>query len=243
MEKTIKRFLVATGLIASAAVALLPLTSYAAQTVTGPIPGISDTGYAHGYACNDNQSGNECARATQNGSTEVVVNVDTVLAIDAFSLTCSGSDDICHEDEAGSKVIQAYPGLVRTGTLTATVRSAKPFTISLSAEEPYLMGYDSEGKNTGVIIPASDVIDGVNNGWGIQKTGETGYTKVTTRPVVFYDSGSSAQDAFADFDFTVGVSANSNIPQGFYSTEVTVTAATKATDQCYNKQQICLKPF
>lgn len=231
MEKTVKKLLVATGLIASAAVALLPLTSYAAQTVTGP-------GYAHGYACDDSQPGNECARTTQQinedgqaGPTVVTVDVKPVLAIDAVSLTCSGANDTCKDVDADSKAIQAFPGMFRKGTLTASVRSAKPFTISLSAEDPYLKNYDESGELVSVIQARNfaDENDKSLSGWGVQKTGEVGYTGLSTQPVVFLTSD-DPQDDFGDFNFSIGVVANDKTPQGLYTTEVTVTAATVGTN-------------
>lgn len=222
MEKTVKKLLVATGLIASAAVALLPLTSYAVTT-----------GANSDYFCDQNaSSSNPCARADQTGgSTKVTVNVDSVLAIDAVSLTCAGDTDTCVDVDADTKAIQAYPGLVRTGTLTTSVRSAKPFTISISAEDPYLKGYDASGDLTGYVIPSSNVIDGDHNGWGIQKSGAADgvYTNVTTQPTVFLTSD-VPQDEFGNFNFKVGVSVKENVPQGIYSTEVTVTAATIGTN-------------
>lgn len=201
MEKTIKKLLVATGLIASAAVALLPLTSYAAQTVSGPL-------YANGYACNDAQPGNECARATNtNGPTTVTVNVKPLLSIDATS---------------GGDVIQAYPDTVRSGKLSAQIRSAVPFTVSLSAEVPYLQ---NEEVNE-YVIPAKSTIEAGKSGWGIKKFGVTdAYTALTTRPEVFYEG--PAQDEPEWIDFEVGVSAGSRLPQGIYSTTVTITAAVK----------------
>lgn len=199
MEKTIKKLLVATGLIASAAVALLPLTSYAAQTVSGPL-------YANGYACNDTQSGNECARDIS-GPTTVTVNVKPLLSIDAAS---------------GGDVIQAYPDTVRSGKLSAQIRSAVPFTVSLSAEVPYLQ---NEEVNE-YVIPAKSTIEAGQSGWGIKKVGVTdAYTAVTTRPEVFYEG--PAQDEPEWIDFEVGVSAGSRLPQGTYSTTVTITAAVK----------------
>lgn len=226
MEGIVKKLLVTTGLIASSAVALLPLTSYA-EPVTNPVD-------PHGvYNCSDEPGGVPCARADQQegGPTLVTVDVKPVLAIDAVSLTCAGESDTCVNvggDESGKniKAIQAYPGMVRTGALTARVRSAKPFTISISAEDPYLKNYDEAGNIAGV-IPSNNLIDGEHNGWGIQKDGA--YAGVTTRPTVFYTSD-VAQDDFANFNFEVGVSANNTIPQGIYETEVTVTAATIATN-------------
>lgn len=246
MEKTVKKLLVATGLVTCAAVALLPLTSYAVEAVPGmgaaaQLPPNSD------YFCDTLQAGeNFCASAItqQNavdadgnptgnaGPTIVTVNVDTVLAIDAVSLTCVGENDTCvntGKDSDGNdvKAIQAYPGMVRTGALTARVRSAKPFTISISAEDPYLKGYDASGDFTGYVIPSSSLVDGAHNGWGIQKDGA--YTGVTSRPTVFLTS-ETPQDEFGNFNFEVGVSATDTIPQGLYSTEVTVTAATIGTN-------------
>lgn len=197
MEKMVKKLLVATGLIASAAVALMPLTSYAAQTVTGPL-------YANGYACNDAQSGNECARANSDDMT-VTVNVKPVLSIDATS---------------GGNLIQVNPDMIGHGTLSAQIRSAMDFTVSLSAEVPYLQN----DENAEYIIPANSTIEVGKSAWGIKKIGETEqYTALTSTPTVFYTG--PAQDEPEWIDFEVGVSAGPKLPQGFYSTTVTITAA------------------
>lgn len=232
MEKTVKKLLVATGLIASAAVALLPLTSYATSHISAP-----GTPYAD-YECHKGADpyaplSTACAYTDQQvgGPTVVTVNVDTVLAIDAVSLTCSGDSDTCVDVDADAKAIQAYPGMVRTGTLTTSIRSAKPFTISISAEDPYLKGYDDSGDFTGFVIPSSNLVDGKSNGWGIQKNGAADgvYSNITAQPTVFLTSD-VPQDEFGDFNFKVGVSVKDNVPQGMYSTEVTITAATIGTN-------------
>lgn len=198
MEKMVKKLLVATGLIASAAVALMPLTSYAAQTVVNQAP------FANGYACNDAQSGNECARA-EDGPTVVTVNVKPVLSIDATS---------------GGHLIQVNPDMIGRGTLSAQIRSAMNFTVSLSAEVPYLQNEE----NSEYIIPANNTIEVGKSAWGIKKIGDTDeYTALTSTPAVFYTG--PAQDNPEWIDFEVGVSAGPKLPQGFYSTTVTITAA------------------
>lgn len=223
MEKTVKKLLVATGLVASAAVAILPLTSYAVS---------SD------YNCDISDT---CARADQNGSTEVTVNIAPLLAIDAVTMNCIEANgdtcvDVATQDSEGNavttKAIQAYPGMVRTGTLTARVRSAKPFTISISAEDPYLKRYDADGELASV-IPSNSTVDGAHSAWGIQKSGAADgvYSGISNQPAVFL-TNNVPQDDFANFDFKIGVSATDKTAQGFYSTEVTVTAAT--TDSSTN---------
>lgn len=194
MERKIRNLLVATGVILSSAVALLPLTSYA---VTGP-------GYAHGYECNDEQEGNECAR--EDGDLLVRVVIDPTIAIDMAS---------------GGDTIQAYPNMVNTGKISAEVRSASPYTISLSADEPYLTNTDDDSYN---ILPRA--VETGKNAWGVKKDGEDTYTAISTVPQVFYSSDSAADDGQLT-EFEVGVSISPTLPQGTYQTDVTITAAVK----------------
>lgn len=206
MEGKIKKLLLVTGSVMSATVALLPLTSYASTTqpVTGPVPGISEQGYAHGYACDDSQAGNKCVN--DQGTTTYTVNVAPILSIDAAS---------------GGDVIHVEPNLARTGTLSADVRSAKEYTISLSAEVPYLTNVEDDTFS----IPSRSEIAPGKTAWGIKKYGENTYTAITQTPQVFFTGG--PHDTTTTTEFEIGVSVSDRLPQGTYATDVTITAAIK----------------
>lgn len=227
MEGKIKKLLLVTGAAMSSAVALLPLTSYAAQTVTGPITGVSDTGYAHGYACNDAQAGNECAN--DNGATVYTVNVHPTLALKVKGANedCKVTDEACEVTDGS--VVTMYPyTLVEDGRFGVELRSAMPYTVSLSAEEPSLVNVDDEAFS---IRPRADIATG-KNGWGVKKlnadkTPQDAYSAVGNQPTVFFDSGTNVSDDYSQVEFPFGVSVTDSIPQGTYRTEVTITAATK----------------
>lgn len=209
MERKIKKLLVATGAVMSAAVAILPLTSYAYE-VDPTTYSTPTSGFTHGYGCNDelvdaegNQT-NPCAKSGGN-SMAVNVNVDPSLEIDVV---------------ANDATIELEPNTMRTGTFTTNVRSAKSYTISLSGN-PTLTNADDESFG----IPAKDVLEIGKSGWGIKKPGDENYTALSQVPAVFFEGNPSGDGV--DTDFEIGVSASAILPEGVYSTEVTVTAAFK----------------
>lgn len=210
MERKIRNLLVATGVLLSSAVALLPLTSYAA--VTDP---------NHGYGCTPlyDENGKE-TDATENiceneGATTVVrVLIDPTIAIDMAS---------------GGDVIETAPNMVATGAISANVRSAMGYTVSLSADEPYLTNTDDDSYN---ILPRTTIEAG-KNAWGVKKDQSVNggatvseYTAISTVPQLFFSSDDPADDG-QDISFEVGVSTSATLPQGVYQTDVTITAAVK----------------
>lgn len=209
MERKIKKLLVVTGVVVSAAIAILPLTSYA-YNIDPTTYSTPTSGPSHGYGCNDelvdsegNQT-NPCAKSGGN-SMAVNVNVDPSLEIDVV---------------ANDTTIELEPNTMRTGTFTTNVSSAKSYTISLSGN-PTLTNAADESFG----IPAKDVLEIGKSGWGIKKPGADGYTALSQVPAVFFE-GSPSGDG-VDTDFEIGVSASAILPEGVYSTEVTVTAAFK----------------
>lgn len=154
-------------------------------------------------------------KTSANGSSTVYVNVDTVLSLDAAN---------------GGDTIEAFPDMVRTGQFNVQVRSAMPYTISLSADQTELADEDDT-----FFIPARSEITAGKVGWGIRKADQTeGYTAVQTTPQVFFDStvsdngtNTNVADESTWHAFEIGVAINSKIPQGTYITDVTVTAAVK----------------
>lgn len=196
MERKIQKLLVVTGLFMGAAVALSPLTTYAAYD--------KSTFDASMQQQKDFYS----AETNTNGSTVVNVDVDTVLSLDAAN---------------GGYTIQAFPDMISKGEFNVQVRSAVPYTISLSADDTNL-----SDSSESFFIPASDKVTAGKVGWGIRAADqEEGYTAVSTTPKVFFDSGTGVADESTWTKFEVGVAVNSKVPQGIYTTDVTVTAAVK----------------
>ncbi len=75
MQKTKKQLL---GLAGLAAVGIMTAVAYTMPTpnaaaLTGPVEGISDEGYAHGYDCDNSQPGNECATASDGVELNITV--------------------------------------------------------------------------------------------------------------------------------------------------------------------------
>lgn len=209
MERKIKKLLVATGAVMSAAVAIMPLTSYA-YNIDPTTYSTPTSGPSHGYGCDDSLVDSEGNKinpcATSGGNAMAVnVNVDPSLEIDVT---------------AQNAKIQLYPNTMETGTFRVNVASAKTYTISLSGN-PTLTNSTDDSFG----IPAKSTLEIGKSGWGIKKAGADTYTALSQIPTVFYEG--SASGTGLDTDFEVGVSASAILPEGVYSTEVTVTAAFK----------------
>lgn len=213
MERKITKLLVSTGVVTALAVSMIPLTSYAAVSSI--------------YNCG--QDGTE-ACASSDSTSQVSVTVNDILTLDA---TKTGMETTGEHVVNG--VIQAYPGLTRTGKLNVNVRSAKAYTISLSAEEPNLIYND----NDSIMIRARNDIEAQDkSGWGIKKINSDGsnatkFSAITTAPVEFFTGqptdlvAGHDENNFVITAFEVGVKAGPEIPQGTYQTDVTVLAAVK----------------
>lgn len=228
MERKLTKLLIATGVVVSASVSMLPLTSYAATVGTvAPVNTIYNcgTGKPGTVACDSvseqdlyevDEDGNETPAGT--GPTVVTVNVDSVLSLDAVS-TGNYSDV---DNTVDGKAIQVYPDVINEkGALIAKVRSALPYTIMLSAEVPALYSELEDGYS----IPARSTLTKGQNGWSIKNLISNEYAAITQTPTVFYDGG--PHDESTDTVFPIGVSISANVPRGVYSTDVTVTATVK----------------
>ncbi len=219
MEGTIKKLLIGTGVLMSATVALLPLTGHAI-TSSGP------------YGCGtdvDPSTGKVKECANDDGSTVVNVNVRPTLA-----LKVKGSAADCTEGKEcetyDGSVVEIYPYRVETGEFGVSLRSARPYTVSLSADEPSLVNNENENF---AIRPSVDIQNGGKPGWGVKKlnadkTPVEAYSRISYDPIVFFDSGTNVSDTYSDVKFPFGVYVNQDTPTGIYSTEVTITAAVKS---------------
>lgn len=248
MEKLVGKLLVTTGLLISGSVAFLPLTSHAMTNVGGVFDckGITNpnggqaTSTASGVKTPAGASApKNCATATYmdapedseveyttDGAAIIKVNVADILALDA-----AAADSKTHDSDVAGNHIQAYPDMIAHGRIYANVRSAKPYTISLSASTPQLTSETDDS----FIIPARDNPTVGKSGWGVANgiqgslddidfNAQT-YKAITMIPTVFYDGG--ADDEITTTNFPLAVSVSSNLPRDSYSTEVTVTAAVK----------------
>ncbi len=121
---------------------------------------------------------------------------------------------------------------VITGTIGATITSNAPYSISLNTDAGKTALSSSTTSDT---IPAGKDIASGTNAWGIKKKGgatnndnasdASDYTAITASPVVFYNAAAGATGAVTNF--TVGISIAPSLAAGTYSTQVTVTAATR----------------
>lgn len=144
--------------------------------------------------------------AADSATTTVTVNVAKVIRLDAAS---------------GGKTIDLAANQVSTGNISAEVYSTMPYTISLSAAKPALQHTTSATYS----IPASSNVVAGTNAWGIKKSGEAGYTAISTTPTVFYTGTAATPAAGTTTNFEVGISLGGNLAAGTYSTAVTVLAA------------------
>ncbi len=135
-------------------------------------------------------------------------------ATSKFSLTV---DKAIVLSSVTSPTVTATSANVAPGKISATVQSNTGFRISLSAATPAL----TSGSDT---IPASSTVVAGTSGWGVQKSGSTAYTALTTSPVEFYSQTTSKPTAGA-VDINFGVAVSKAQAPGTYSTTVTVTAA------------------
>lgn len=198
MDKTIKKLLIATGAVVCGLVAMTPLTSYA---VTVP-----DTYFDCIKLGNSANADVKCPDPVASNNNSVVnLNIDTLLELDVVS-----SDKIAAQTDA-----------IASGAISATVRSSREYTISLSADEPNLI----HSTDTNYAIPAANNLQVGTNGWGVKKDGAENYTALTSSPQVFYEGLSSIDGRQTDLE--IGVATSPSLPAGIYSTVVTVTAATK----------------
>lgn len=214
MERAIRKLCVATGVLISATVAMLPLSSYAApQTV------VTDTS----TTCTDDTiSSKNPINVNCNRSIDVIYNVLPAIEITAVS----GITE--------SEAIMLSPTEVRTGNFSATVTSNTGYTLSLSSLEdsvdgPYMKNNNAAGpctdaENKNNCIPAlagGATLTGGTAGWGVNY-GAGAYQGLTTDLVEYYRSDTIAKGE--TITFGVGIAAAPNLTQGIYQGTVVITA-------------------
>ena len=147
--------------------------------------------------------------AADSATTTVTVNVAKVIRLDAAS---------------GGDTIDLVANQVSTGNISAKVYSTMPYTISLSAASAAKTALQ-HATSPDYSIPASSNVTAGTNAWGIKKSGDTGYTAISTTPTVFYTGTAATPAVGTTTNFEVGISLGGNLAAGTYSTDVTVLAA------------------
>ncbi len=120
--------------------------------------------------------------------------------------------------------------------ITATVSSNNTYQLLLSAEQTSLLD-TTQPDNTGippvattVTTPALPITAGIS-AWGIYDGLDSDnttklYKAITTTPKVYYNASMPTEDNLSTIHtFGVGIAVSPSIPNGTYSTSVTVTAA------------------
>ncbi len=113
---------------------------------------------------------------------------------------------------------------IATGNIEATVTSNSDYDVLLSATEPKLIGKENSN-NFIPVVSDTNLVQPGNDAWGIlNKSGL--YDAITNTPSPFHNTPTTSDNSKTHI-FTVGISISSSLPADTYSTEVTVTAATK----------------
>lgn len=221
MESVAKKLFVGTGLVLSAAMAMIPLTSYAAVITEEGGKGTPNS-YRHCYDDNLSNGGSPVTVPCEKG-VQVAFNVMPTITIDA--LAAPGV-----EGSAGPIVLS--PTVIREGQITATVIANSKYSLSLSADHGITAMQHETNKDA--LIPASSNLVGGTAGWGIKTSGTTEgegtYAAITDTPVPYVnpEDTSITPTGGTTHAFTVGVAASPNLPSGIYQATVVVTAtATK----------------
>lgn len=167
------------------------------------------------------------AATSSDGNTVVCVNVDTVLSLDFANIIPTNKDDGSDLGDYGDP-IEIFPGMTGTGRLDVKVRSAKNYSILLSAEEPHLYNELHDASIPSVANPEY----GKNNGWGIKNPIKDEFSAIKQYPVVFYngvptDTVADNENGRVTTSFPINVAVSPKLPQDTYSTDITVTATTR----------------
>lgn len=160
-------------------------------------------------------SDNNAYAATQDQkSPKFSVTVDPTLTLDSVTTPAT---------------LNFSTAAIQTSKFSVSVTSNKNYAIQLSADQPNLVS----SSNSSHTIPASNNPSSAQSGWGIKKIGEDGYTAITTNPITFYTgiiNSTTTANKQQTTDFTYGIGVAAGQPSGTYSTTVTVTATTAATN-------------
>ncbi len=104
-----------------------------------------------------------------------------------------------------------------TAGLDVKINSNQKYSVGISATNPNLTS-----STNNVAIPAkSGLLNTAENGWGIKLKDDTEFTALTSTLQTFY-TASGAE--IKTIPFTIGISTSPDLPNGEYSTDITITA-------------------
>ncbi len=109
------------------------------------------------------------------------------------------------------------------GNITANVSANNNYVVKLSAATPNLTLQG--GDPSSASIPAVANPQGGVNGWSVKNLVSNVYQAITTEAVTFYNGAISGNTA-ANIAIPVGIGVAPTLPNGTYSTVVTLTVAT-----------------
>lgn len=220
VESVAKTLFVGTGLALSAAVAFLPLTSYAETQVNPAYP----AGFLEGTAPDAAIDSRTCQETSLSSGTpnsveckkglQVNFNVQPSISVDAYSASSA---------EGGSPIVLS-PNTVAEGTFSAKVIANTGYTLSLSADHGVTsMQHETDANG---LIPASSSLTAGTSGWAI-KDASGSYKAITDTPTEWYTSDTTTPVTDKVTEFTVGIAVSPTLPAGIYTGTVVVTASAK----------------
>ncbi len=104
-----------------------------------------------------------------------------------------------------------------TAAFSALVASNQPYSVSISSANPVL----TSSTSSATIPSKSGLLNTNDNTWGIKLSTASTYEQITTTPKLFYSSSSPESKSLP---FTIGISTAPDLPNGEYSTDITITA-------------------
>ncbi len=154
-----------------------------------------NVGYARGFPI-------RClARSESTPSNNVEVAINNTISLDVTN-------------EVEVKKSEVNPS---TAAFSALVASNQPYSVSISSANPNMTSSTSS-----TAIPSkSGTLTSNDNAWGIKLSTTSTYEQITTTPKLFY---SSSNPESKSLPFTIGISTAPDIPNGEYSTNITITA-------------------
>ncbi len=225
-------FFSATGFVYDGAFATGFVGSYWSSTA------YNNTGAHHLYLTSTSSTSPTVAWGRAHGGSVRCVNDPASHSTDIpIKITTQSDADI--SVEVGPTItIDATTGMsgqvdytkVLEGNIFATISSNLGYTVMLSATNPALTN-ESNTENTITPVVSTTTLQKGTTGWGIWTGNGTTietktYNPITTTEQEYYNTTTPAADGIGTVHtFGVGISVSPSIPNGTYSTVVTVTAA------------------
>lgn len=104
-----------------------------------------------------------------------------------------------------------------TAGLEIKVASSQPYNVSVSSSDPVL-----RSNAISTTIPSkSGLLNTNENAWGVKLSSSNNYSQITSIPTAFYTASGAETKTIP---FTIGISTAPDLPNGEYSTDITITA-------------------